>query len=313
MHRWIDHTLPPDSSGGWQFLPNSRVVRVAWGSLTATARAPRKLDIFAIGCWGLTTRDCQDSLLHWWFPGPDGRFGGPERLSDPVRLPDQTAMRQVRPAVTSWSQDRIDVFAYDLGGRLRHYWWPQNGWWSAESLPNPTSYPLDPDQPPAALAPNGRGHVSVFTTVSTGDGTQQWIMQGVFTNSRFDGWRTMGCPNLEKLARRTNPPTAASWGPGRADLFVRSNTGICHWWAQNTEINSGSSEVLPLPPSVNGSGDTISPVVVASPTGQSNRLDLFTTGAGGRTWHIAWDGSRWETLPPAFPGHGMISQMPVCM
>jgi hypothetical protein len=321
IHRRIDHTQRVQ--GPWEFLPSSQsdVVTVNKDSLIALARTPETIDIFAIGCWAIPG-GCRNSLVHWSFqsqpsPGSFDWFSlpGQSRFSGPERISGRTEMKLTRPAATSWSRDRLDVFAYSVDGRLLHFWSnTQPGPWSAEALPAPTSYPLDPVQPPAALAPDDPGHVDVFVTVDVGSGElgeRETILEGIF-HGRFLGWHTLGCILERPNPESKNPPSAVSWGFRRSDLFVHGKNGICHWWADGGDLTAGTGELIHRPTLNGGQEDTISPpVVAASPTGASGRLDLFAIGEAGRAWHLTRNFAGWEWDDLAGAGFHPNLELPI--
>jgi hypothetical protein len=82
---------------------------------------------------------------------------------------------------------------------------------------------------------------------------------------------------------------AASWGPGRLDLFaVGASSGALYhksWNGANWQ------------PSQNGDWENLGGKIIGSPavvSRGSNRLDVFVVGCDdGALYHKAWDGSEW--------------------
>jgi murein DD-endopeptidase MepM/ murein hydrolase activator NlpD len=81
----------------------------------------------------------------------------------------------------------------------------------------------------------------------------------------------------------TSAPAAASWAPGRQDVFVRgTDNALWHrWWDGQAW---GGWESL-------GGVLTADPAVAARAAG---RLDVFVTGTDGAVWEKSWNGSAWS-------------------
>jgi hypothetical protein len=75
---------------------------------------------------------------------------------------------------------------------------------------------------------------------------------------------------------------AATWGPGRLDLFWRADTGEL-WDRYWDGISWHEWESL---------GGELSGDPAASSSG-ANRVDVYAPGRDGRVWHRWWDGTRW--------------------
>ncbi len=96
-------------------------------------------------------------------------------------------------------------------------------------------------------------------------------------------WPTWTFNGLTDMA-----PAAASWGPGRIDLFVRNTADGALWsrvWEGNTWGTWGSL----------GGSITSRPAAVSW---GPNRLDVFARGDDGGLWHNWWEGGwgGWEPL-----------------
>jgi murein DD-endopeptidase MepM/ murein hydrolase activator NlpD len=93
----------------------------------------------------------------------------------------------------------------------------------------------------------------------------------------FDGnWDDLG-------GTLTSAPAAASWAPGRQDVFVRgTDNALWHRWWDGHAWNGWESL---------GGALNADPAVVSRAAG---RLDVFVPGTDGAVWQKSWDGSRWS-------------------
>ncbi len=83
-------------------------------------------------------------------------------------------------------------------------------------------------------------------------------------------------------------PAAASWGPGRLDLFVEGGDhALYHLWSVNSGVTWSSWQALGAPPG----GLAGSPAAVSW---SANRIDVFARGADNALWHTWWNGAVWE-------------------
>ena len=129
----------------------------------------------------------------------------------------------------------------------------------------------------SGLTPGTTYTFTVSASNAMGTGPSSGPSNGVVPMSPFSGaWDDLG-------GVPTSAPAAASWAPGRQDVFVRGTDGALwhHWWDRP---NWSSWESL-------GGVLTSAPAVVARSPG---RLDVFVRGADSALWQRSWEGNRWS-------------------
>ena len=90
-------------------------------------------------------------------------------------------------------------------------------------------------------------------------------------------------------------PDAASWAPGRLDVFARGTNGhLLHRWFDGGVWGpgglSGGWEDLGSPETASGSGLTSDPAAVST---KFNRIDVFARGPNMKLWRKRWNGTSW--------------------
>ena len=169
------------------------------------------------------------------------------------------------PAVSSWSNGRLDCFVRGTDSALWHKWF-DGGWSGWESLGGVLT------SSPAAVS-WGRGRIDVFVRGTDSALWHKWFDGG------WSGWESLG-------GVLTSGPGAVSWGRGRIDVFVAgTDSALWHKWFQN-----GWSGWESL-----GGVLTSTPAVSSWAPG---RLDVFVAGTDSAMWHKwfqnGWSG--WESL-----------------
>jgi hypothetical protein len=211
------------------------------------SRGPNKLDVFMVGT---------DKQL--WHRGFDNGWAGGW---DPVGGAFTTA-----PAAVASSANRVDVFAVDASGTLKHGW--SDGTWHLwETIGSGvTSAPAA-----ASWAP---GRLDVFVRDAS-NGIVHWVTTG-------------GPWSSEPLGGSfTSAPAAVSWGTNRIDVFARlgDNTmGDGAWNGSFWDVWYTLGGAFLYGPGVSA--------------GVANRLDLFGIGTDNGMWHRAWNGSTWDGWAP---------------
>jgi hypothetical protein len=169
------------------------------------------------------------------------------------------------PAVSSWSNGRLDCFVRGTDSALWHKWF-DGGWSGWESLGGILT------SSPAAVS-WGRGRIDVFVRGTDSALWHKWFDGG------WSGWESLG-------GVLTSGPGAVSWGRGRIDVFgAGTDSALWHKW-----FDGGWSGWESL-----GGILTSTPAVSSWAPG---RLDVFVAGTDSAMWHKwfqnGWSG--WESL-----------------
>jgi YVTN family beta-propeller protein len=192
------------------------------------------------------------------------------------------------PAVASWAQGRLDLFARGADNAIWQAFF-NAGRWSGWVSQGGTVV-----SDPAAVS-WGPNRVDVF-----GVGSDGRLWQRFWDGRAWIGWMSpFGAPP-PGIAPGSGP-AVASWAPGRLDVFVRGTDNAI--WQVVWSGGRWSGWV--------SQGGT----VVSDPAAVSwgpNRVDVFGVGSDGRLWQRVWDGRAWSNwvrpfaLPPAgiAPGSG---------
>jgi Subtilase family len=177
-------------------------------------------------------------------------FGGFETLAGAVAG---------TPAVTSWSNGRLDLFERGTDGQLIHKAFANGAWSAWESLGGGLI------GGPAAVS-WGVGRIDVFAR-----GTDNALWHKVFAGS-WSGWESLG-------GGLTSEPAVSSWAVGRLDVFVRGgDNGL--WHKAYGGAWSGWEGL--------GGGLVGGPAAVSWGVG---RIDVFVRGGDNTLWHKAFGGS----------------------
>jgi hypothetical protein len=212
-------------------------------------------------------RGSDNTLRHRYFNYGDAAWSAEENLGSPSATNTLTS----DPAVVSWGDNRIDIFARDTGGQMVHKWWA--GGWSGWEL-NMGAIAGKP-----AVASQANGFLDVFAR----NASNQLIIRSYRPTSGWSVWGTIG-------GALSSDPAAVSWSNNRLDVFAQNASAhLQHWWY----AGGGWSAAEDLGGSVYGT-----PAVTSWGT---NRLDIFARNASNQLSHLAWmpGWSAWETLTAA--------------
>ena len=129
------------------------------------------------------------------------------------------------PAAVSWGKNRIDVFAVTTAGMLQHYATADGGATSyADNWGSMPGYPFDSTTTCDATS-WGPGRLDVFCLGWAGD--RQYIVHRWYDATRGGGWEAL--PSLPfGLTYRANGVAAATWGPGRLDVWIVDQASSPH-------------------------------------------------------------------------------------
>ena len=178
--------------------------------------------------------------------------------------------------VTSWGQNRLDIFGLGTDGAMYHKAWDGSAW-----RPSPLDWARLGGvftSPPAVVA-WGQNRLDVF-----GLGTD-----GAVYHKAWDGtaWRPSPL-DWERLGGIfTSPPAVVAWGPNRLDIFGLGIDGAMYHKAWD----GAAWRPSPLDWERLGGVFTSPPAVAAW---GNNRLDIFGLGTDGAVYHKAWDGAAWR-------------------
>jgi hypothetical protein len=179
------------------------------------------------------------------------------------------------PAVASWGQGHLDLFARGNDGAVWHRWYlPTYGWSGWSSLGGYCN------SEPAARS-WGYGRIDIFCVA----GSNNTMYHKWFDGSWDHPWEPLG-------GNFISGPAAASWGSGRLDIFgIGTDHALWHKW-----FNGGWSGWESL-----GGYLTSTPAAVSWGYG---RVDIVAKGGNNEMYHKWFNGgwSGWESL-----GGGFIS------
>jgi hypothetical protein len=119
------------------------------------------------------------------------------------------------PAVSSWGNNRLDVFVRGTDNALWHKWWDGSSWSSGwENLGGILT------SSPGAVS-WGYNRIDVFVK-----GTDNALWHKWWDGASWSGWESLG-------GVLTSAPTVSSWGDNRLDVFVKgTDNALWHkWWA----------------------------------------------------------------------------------
>ena len=204
-YRWVAKPENMTASFGYtKPRTGAGVAAVSWGK--------GRIDLF----W----RSSDNHLRHAWYP----HHGGWSWEQDMTASFGLTPLSS-DPAVVSDGEGRADVFWRSSDGHLRHIWYPGlSGDWSHEEDMT-ASFGLTPTASAPTAASWELGRFDVFWRSSDGHLRHVWY-------PHHGGWSweqdmTAGFG----LTPSASAPAAASWGPGRIDLFWRSSDDhLRHVW-----------------------------------------------------------------------------------
>jgi hypothetical protein len=185
------------------------------------------------------------------------------------------------PAVASWGQNRLDVFAIGMNTEMYHASYDGNQWSAWESLGGGfTSTP--------AVVSWGAGRLDVF---ALGLNQQMYhkAWSGGWLPTQTD-WEPLGGVFL-------SAPAVASWGPDRLDIFaIGTNNQMYHkaW---------GGNGWLPAAEAWDKLGGSFGSAPAVTSWGQ-NRLDVVGLDNNNQMFHKAWTGSAWSPAGTGWEAEG---------
>lgn len=251
---------------GWWKLPNLGLVDKA--SITAVARHPDKLDVFAVGTdGGIYTaawdrNQANSQWRGWW------------------RILDLTVAPGTRVSAVARHADKLDIFVVGKDGQVYTAAWdanianqPWRGWWRI----------LDANVSPG-------GHVTAISRhpnkldvfiVATNQGAFTASWEGGVANSQWSGWWRIG----DEVFIPGLPVTPVSRHPDKLDVFVAGNDGKV--WTAAWEVGLAGHQWMGWWPIGNGRIAGSSAVVAASR--DANKLDVFAMDPEGVLHTAAWD------------------------
>jgi Repeat of unknown function (DUF346) len=233
------------------------------------------------------------------------------------------------PDISSWGENRLDMFAKGTGNTLKQKYWNGAAWSGWQDLGGTLT------SGPAAVS-WGNGRIDVVAR-TTNNSLQHWWWESA------TGW---GTDNLG--GEFTADPDISSWGPGRLDVFGRgtdnalwhkywiNGSGWSAWEKLGGTLASGPGAVSWAPNRIdvvakasdntvshwyyNGSWhtDNLGGAIASDPDISSrgeNRLDIYAKGTDNALWHKYWYygpvWSAWEKLGDSLAsGPGTVSWGP---
>jgi hypothetical protein len=209
------------------------------------------------------------------------------------------------------SQDYLDVYAVWNDGSVR-----VDG--QSFSCRNRSGHPIcgpfftgwtnlggDTNFPPAAVGWGNHREVFIIRSDS-----QLW--HNSTENSSWSGWQPLGAP----ASHVCSGPTAASWAPGRIDVFVQGcDRNLWHAWFDHGwhgwEVPQGSGQISTAPTAVSSENGSIE-VVAADSSGEVHAIacgDSLCNDAQSASWG-AWEdtglgGCATPAAAPVFLGPGV--------
>ena len=125
------------------------------------------------------------------------------------------------PTVSSWGDNRLDVFVKGTDNALWHKWWDGTSWSSGwENLGGILT------SSPGAVS-WGNNRIDVFVK-----GTDNALWHKWWDGNSWSNWESLG-------GVLTSAPGAVSWGNNRIDVFVKgTDNALWHkWWDGNSWSN----------------------------------------------------------------------------
>ena len=179
------------------------------------------------------------------------------------------------PAVASWGEDRIDVFAIGTDSKLYHKYWSDRKWSNWIAFKDSTCI-----YKPAAVS-WGKNRIDVFAI-----GIDKQVYQNSWTGSEWAGWQNLGGTCIHGVA-------ATSWGEGRIDLFsVGTNSVIYHKYFADQKWTDW--QLLKLQNQKDWEKSSTSLCAPAAVASKQGRIDLFTLGIDNYVYHAWGDGASWQ-------------------
>lgn len=208
---------------------------------TVVSQYNGRLDVFAVGS--------DQRIRQWWFDRiGENRWRGPGTLGDTTFAGP--------PSAVSWEPGRIDLYARDTNGNLRHAYFQHGvteGFTAWETLGSGLA-----GDPVAVSWSSGRW--DVFAVHENGR-LRHWYFDRL-GDARWRGPEELGTTTFQGV------PAVASWDYGRIDVFGRdSNNALRHAYFQRGDTTGFSAWQT-----LGDGGLDSSPTVV---TQYNGRLDVF--------------------------------------
>jgi len=130
-----------------------------------------------------------------------------------------------QPAVVSWDEGRLDIFAVGTDSALWHRWWDGSSWGGWQSLGGVL------ESPPKAVSWSAN-RLDIFVT-----GTNSAIWHRWWDGSSWGGWESLGGVLEAQLGTVGSGDDrarvdAVAWAANRLDIFgVGMDSALWHrWW-----------------------------------------------------------------------------------
>ncbi len=179
------------------------------------------------------------------------------------------------PAVTSWGNDRLDIFSIGIDSRLYHKCWNGTKWNDWERLPEGKF-----TYKPAAISWR-KNRLDVFAI-----GFDKKLYRAGRNGTKWSNWKAIeGSVCIHGV-------TATSWGSDRIDLFtVGTNSVVYHNWRDGEKWDGWKPLTIEGQKKWEKSSTSIcAPAAVYS---KPNRIDIFTLGIDNYVYHAWGYGNQW--------------------
>jgi repeat uncharacterized protein DUF346 len=210
------------------------------------------------------------------------------------------------PDVSSWGDNRLDVFAKGATNSLMHKYWINGvGWSGWENLggslaSGPAAVSWGPGRIDVVARAtdnsvthwywNGSWHSDNLGGSITSDpdiaswgenrldvfakGSTNTLMHKYWNYGSWSGWEDMG-------GSLTSGPGAVSWGLNRIDVVARAtDNSVTHWYWNGSWHSDNLGGNITSDPDMAAWGE--------------NRLDVFAKGTGNTLWHKYWNYGSWS-------------------
>ena len=243
-----------DPPGNESVRVSSQIAAVSWGY--------GRVDLFA--------RSESGTLIHKWYQNTSGWS----------RWEDLGGCIMGTPTATSWSPNRLDIFAQgcnETGINMYHKWWDNNRWYSWEVVP---AMNARISAAPSAVS-WGLGRIDIFGRAENGQLIHNWY-GGKWYGIDSQGGCIMG------------QPAVSAWGPGRLDVFAQgcnnSGANVWHKWYSGNVWQPW--EITPM------HQNTRVTSMLGAVSWGPDRIDIFGRGETGDLKHQWYDRSwrTWESL-----------------
>ncbi|HKY16469.1 MAG TPA: hypothetical protein VJM33_16200, partial [Microthrixaceae bacterium] len=173
------------------------------------------------------------------------------------------------PGVSTWGDQRLDVFARGTDNAVWHRWFDRGSWFGWESLGGRAT------SSPAAVS-WGPGRIDMFVRGRDNAISHKWYADG-----KWQAWESLS-------GKLSSGPTACSWGPGRLDVFaLNDRSALATKWYTDGRWQSWSN--------LDTTKLASDPAAVSWGPG---RIDVFAKGTDGTLFHKWYENgwSGWESL-----------------